>query len=573
MKRFAIRLTLSTIMFVMAACGPSRPARTATPIPDGDMLVVSFSYTMDERFGRDDNANDMLDLPNTCEYVHNLPPGGCANGIPTEPTKFNVTFNGEGRILTYLAGQPLKKYEFVADTFKWDISGPGIDGSLQQEQSQPQWSVSLQEGEYTVTLTVEGHYGGGQTAVNSFAKKIKVIDMLIVSIGDSYASGEGNPDKVWVVGYPDGLPKYEPVWADDGVSSGIQIWNLLTTRVGMDHYRSHRSTLAGPAQAALAIEHAQAHSSVTFVSTAASGATISKGLLGTYDGIEDPFQLPDMDAQIDQVKNLVENRTIDYLFVSIGGNDIGFTNIIKSLILHGGAEGLGGIGCVSGSKDPDYIYCLINIAIHDGNWNHVEDAFIVDPFVNMGNTTGLDELNSHLFSDLNQAIKDKLNVDAIWITSYPDPFYYKDNNGQEYWCPEIMGGITSLGKVDLDELKWAQENALLPLNQAVHDAAEAYGWNYVDEIENRFKGHGYCADQPYAPIDYPGNPFPSSVQPWPTSSTVRWFRHARESVVIQDGGDRASTTGTMHPNEFGHQAIKEELSGLIIELLNRFNPP
>jgi hypothetical protein len=170
-------------------------------------------------------------------------------------------------------------------------------------------------------------------------------------------------------------------------------------------------------------------------------------------------------------------------------------------------------------------------------------------------------------------------VDAIWITSYPDPFYYLDSNGQEYWCPEIMGGVVQIAtnnlglEVDFDELQWAQKNALLPLNQAVHDAAEVFGWNYVDEIEDRFKGHGYCADRPYEPVSYPGNPFPSDVQPWPTSPTVRWFRHAQESVVIQGGGDRASTKGTMHPNEFGHQAIAEELSGLIIESLNRLNPP
>lgn len=119
MIRHAIRLTLGTILLVLGACGAAASTHnTATPIPDGDGLVVSFGYIMEDRFGRDDNANGMLDLPNTCEYVHNLPPGGCAGGVPTEPTKFNVTFNGEGRILTYLAGQPLKKYEFVTDTFK-----------------------------------------------------------------------------------------------------------------------------------------------------------------------------------------------------------------------------------------------------------------------------------------------------------------------------------------------------------------------------------------------------------------------------------------------------------------------
>ena len=416
MKRHAVHLILSTIMLVMAACGPSTPARTATPIPDGDVLVVSFNYTMDKRFGRDDNANNMIDLPNTCEYVHNLPLGGCASGVPTEPTKFNVTFNGEGRILTYLAGQPLKKYDFFADTFKWEITGPGIERSLQNEQSQPEWSVSLQEGEFTVTLTVEGHYGEGQTAVNSFARKIKVIDMLIVSIGDSYASGEGNPEKVLNIG----SDEFQVFWADDGAMSD---GSTLVSRISLDHIRSHRSTLAGPAQAALAIEEAQPNSSVTFISTAASGATVSEGLLGTYEGLDEykDFNLPPMDAQIDQIKNLVGDRTIDYLFISIGGNDIGFSNIIKSLILHGGAENpVRNTACL-GDNYPDQIYCLIDTAIHSGNWNLVEDSFVVDPFVNLKNTAGLDALKSYWFPELDRVIKTKLTVDgksqvdAIWV--------------------------------------------------------------------------------------------------------------------------------------------------------------
>jgi lysophospholipase L1-like esterase len=570
MKKLILVTTINlTVAILSVSCEYSPPVES--PPPDGDTLVVSFTYFMDDRFGRDDNLNEMLDLPNTCVYVHNLPPGGCASGPPTELPKFSVTFKGEGRILTYVAGKPLKRHEFIAETFKWEVMGPGIDGSLQHEQSDPEWMTSLQEGEYTVTLTVEGHFGDEHIAMNSLSKKIKVIDMLIVSIGDSYASGEGNPEMAWVVGYPDGPPKFEPVWADDGVSSGIPVFPNVSTSVGKDHYRSHRSTLAGPAQAALAIERAQPHSSVTFVSTAASGATINEGLLNKYDGAEDPFQLEDMDAQIDQIKDLVGNRTIDYLFISVGGNDVGFSNIITSLILHGGAENpVSNVTCL-GDDHPDRIFCLINAAFHSGNWNLVEDSFLADPILNLKNTSGLDALESNLFSNLNHEIDKELNVDAIWITPYPHPFLKRGNDGQLVWCPQMLAGITSAGKIDRNEMEWALENVLRPLNRVIHAAAEDFDWHYVDDIDQRFKGHGICLDEPYAPVDYPGNPYPSSMQS-PTNPNVRWFRRASESEVIQ-GGSRVTTTGTMHPNEFGHLAIGEELSELIIELLNSFNPP
>lgn len=542
------------------------------PIPDGDVLVVSFSYAMKDRFGRNDNLNDMLDLPNTCEYVHNLPPGGCAGGPPTEVSEFEVTFSGEGNIVTYVLGNPTRRHEFFAEAYRWEIAGPGIEGALRHEQSEPEWTTSLREGEYTVTLTIEGQYGDGQIAVDSFSKNIKVIDMLIVSIGDSYASGEGNPEMAFVVGFPDGPPKFEPVWADDGVSSGIPVFPNLSTGVGKDHYRSHRSTLAGPAQAALAIERAQPNSSVTFVSTAASGATINEGLLNPYDGQEDPFQLAPMDAQIDQVKNLVGNRTIDYLFISIGGNDVGFTNIIKSLVLHGGAENpITNVTCL-GDQHPDRIFCLVDAAFHTGNWNLVEDSFLADPILNIVNASGLDSLRTNLFRALNQRIVDEdLKIDAIWITPYPDPFLKRGIDGQLDWCPQMLAGITPAGKIDRNEMEWALENVLGPLNQVIQDAADEFGWHYVGDIEQRFRGHGICLDQPYAPIDYPGNPFPGDVEP-PTNPNMRWFRRASESEVIQ-GGSRVNTTGTMHPNELGHQAIAEELSELIIELLIRLNPP
>jgi lysophospholipase L1-like esterase len=55
----------------------------------------------------------------------------------------------------------------------------------------------------------------------------------------------------------------------------------------------------------------------------------------------------------------------------------------------------------------------------------------------------------------------------------------------------------------------------------------------------------------------------------PTDPSVRWFRRADESAVIQGASGNAfrptdlATTGTLHPNELGHQIIRNELLAVL----------
>ena len=65
------------------------------------------------------------------------------------------------------------------------------------------------------------------------SRTVVVKDLLIVSIGDSAASGEGNPDKAQQMHWSGLWVNAGPVWKDE---------------------RCHRSVNEGPAQAALEIE-------------------------------------------------------------------------------------------------------------------------------------------------------------------------------------------------------------------------------------------------------------------------------------------------------------------------------
>jgi lysophospholipase L1-like esterase len=169
-------------------------------------------------------------------------------------------------------------------------------------------TIELQQGSYTVRLMATGllNTGGPQTTTIT----IQVKDILIVSIGDSYASGEGNP----VV--PSAL---DPQWA----YSPDPVMNL-------ENADAHRSTIAGPAQFALQLQEANPHEAVTFVSVADSGATVPVGVLGPMPSIGDPsHQLP---AQIAEVQQIIGTRHIDVLTVSVGADDIGFSTLAKDLI-------------------------------------------------------------------------------------------------------------------------------------------------------------------------------------------------------------------------------------------------
>ena len=148
---------------------------------------------------------------------------------------------------------------------------------------------------YVVKLSVTTPDGQTVTAEVSMTLK----DLFVVSIGDSFASGEGNPD----------IPRHKlkgARWIDSPC---------------------HRSARAAHAQAAMTIERADAHSSVTFISFACSGATIAN-LLTTSQTARSHKMPP----QLDKVFDAAGSRPIDVLLVSIGGNDVHFAKLVEKAI-------------------------------------------------------------------------------------------------------------------------------------------------------------------------------------------------------------------------------------------------
>ena len=179
--------------------------------------------------------------------------------------------------------------------FLWEIDGVAI-----QNPNPTSCNFSHEfaaQGTYLVRLTYTTS-DGTQAILES---PVTIKDLLIVSLGDSFASGQGNPD----------IPKHGSIrakWVDEICA---------------------RSAAAGPAQAARQIEDDDPHTSVTFISFACTGAQVLWGILG-----EQQIGQTVLPAQIDRLKDALKGRPIDALIISGGGNDIGFADLVTSCILH-----------------------------------------------------------------------------------------------------------------------------------------------------------------------------------------------------------------------------------------------
>ena len=161
-------------------------------------------------------------------------------------------------------------------------------------------TVRLPEGDYRFKLEVRR---GVDTEFRWIDARVK--DYLFVVMGDSYASGEGNPRNV-------------QAWINDPDRPFAPYY---------DDTSCNRSVRSGPAQAALALERSSDKSSVTVIDVSCSGATVNAGILGPQRSAGQAT------SQIQQLRQVIGDRAVDIVVFSIGGNDIGFTSILSTCAL------------------------------------------------------------------------------------------------------------------------------------------------------------------------------------------------------------------------------------------------
>jgi hypothetical protein len=461
-----------------------------------------------------------------------------------------------------------------------------------------------------VTLEV-----GGQLVGETL---VKVTDLLIVGMGDSFGSGEGNPDvpirfsPERAVDYGD--PKKAPLYG--GYPARIGSWRQIGDRDfiaenarWMDQ-ACHRSMYSNQLRAALQLAVEDPQRAVTFVGLACSGAEVTAGLFLRYKGNEwvpnppdlsqisaaaeaqcggreAPLQdLPEAYHMNGQVPDLQGGlvlrkcdpshaRKIDLIFLSIGGNDIGFARLVANAVL----------------ADQSTLKWL-------GGW--------------FGQVYGLTEARAKLqtlderYMAHNRAFHNILHVpwnenDRIILTGYPGLALLEEGRGV---CPTGKAGMDVLADFKLSNEK-AQEGSLAAdeLNAIMRQSARSHGWGFADSHVREFRGRGICAGfaetsfskaddlrlprridgtwQPYNPADFRAY-----------ASRQRWFRTPNDAFMT--GNFHVSATslqnvlksqtlswvqillaatysGAFHPTAEGHAAIADALVVKARGVLERYS--
>ena len=598
-------------------------------VPEGAAAEVpsaSFDWTMPERFGPDRNQDQLIDY---VDGAHDKTP----TGYQAAPMSWRVDLDacassgGDGR------------------TFRWRVidqpeplTGPAVSVIGGPECHTFQLNVP-EEGAYRVGLQVTAD---GVTSAEVI-REVVVQDFLIVSLGDSYGSGEGTPDQPvdlakareaeekwkaydeavqalttlnsqtepflyavgewdyawWMhdtrcaelhAGDAESTQKCKDYWwsraiythgpkvVDEALKLGLEIaieaildtvnvvksWvdaAVATVEATLEaaqailgqleatwqDERCHRSAKAGSAKAAKRIEDEDPKTSVTFVHLACSGATMALGLLRPWAGtepiggvnddqcLENPTNAFCIPPQVDQARQLIGDREVDAVYVSIGGNDMHFADIVAGCIVTEPCQTSNALTdsadtlCPGFSDLPTFPHFLR--AVCDSFFDWLPDAFqTAGEYV----TEGLDGDStfphnpriiglSKGYSDLNARMSEKLlpaqDSGRVFISEYVDAV--KDDAGA--LCDYASMGLRSLPGLTGAESSYVDSNVVPALAGAIQDAASTHGWTFVDGIYSGFTNHGYCADDHYV---------------------VR----LEETFLIE-----GRYQGMVHPNEKGHE--------------------
>ncbi len=233
----------------------------------------------------------------------------------------------------------------------------------------------------TTVATVDVASGPG--APQRISTGIMVRDLFIAGLGDSIASGEGNPDRAIALS-DEGFcfryylssasaQYYRPSRA--GYKGGraceapdtLQHWQRYSAL--WFNSACHRSLYSYQTRTALALAVRYPHIAVTYLPLACTGATIPDGLFGSQRARECPptksagncrgtvnAQLSELRAALAAAKKRQPDRKLDLILLSIGANDINFSGLVADVIVDAPTERVlfrrtGLIGSVDDSRE------------------------------------------------------------------------------------------------------------------------------------------------------------------------------------------------------------------------------
>jgi lysophospholipase L1-like esterase len=205
----------------------------------------------------------------------------------------------------------------------------------------------------------------GPDAPQRVATQIMVRDIFIAGLGDSIASGEGNPDRAIAL-------------SDEGFCFRSYLGSAVTqyyrpSRAGYKGGRAceapdslpnwqrqsalwfnnacHRSLYSYQTRSALALAVQYPHIAVTYLPLACTGATIADGMFGTQRAREClpaknaascagtvNAQLAELREAVTAAKRRQPERRLDLVLLSVGANDIDFPGLVADVIVDSATE-------------------------------------------------------------------------------------------------------------------------------------------------------------------------------------------------------------------------------------------
>lgn len=435
--------------------------------------------------------------------------------------EYSISGTMEGERYDHLPA-PLRKFEG---------KGRGVlpanhEGSFDETRKDNAWNWLFTVpalGTYTVTIAeLLTTPAGDVDAGPSRSVTLHLRDFLVVSIGDSAASGQGNPD---IPGKPAGFDVDIEWWeyfippalhyeltkaAYDYARNQLKL-NFVTAAahwdasVDMDpdpvwlEPKADRSLRSGHALGAKRLEELDKGIMITFLPFARTDSRIQSGLTGPRDN--DGWI--GGDGQIAEVARTIGNRRIDALLVSIGINDIGVTSSLTDL-----EAGDNKLWSSFASTDDADARAKVEQRDRD-NIDRLPVSF-----------------------DVLEAALELLNVRDVYLTEYPEALFDNRNGdavgGCELFSSDFDMDITA---TDARLLKSIAHDLNAKIKAEVDKRrAKGMAWYYIDGIADGFAGHGYCV----------GKPEPNG----------RYFVQASESLALQ-----GNVHGACHPNEFGAKII------------------
>lgn len=472
-----------------------------------------------------------------------------------------------------------------------------------------------------VKITVPYPYGGTLTLKVSdgrtFTKNIKVKDIFIVGIGDSFASGEGNPDVPVKLSNERHViygGKEEGYFSKRGYPTRTGNWQEVGDTAFMQEKAKwmgqscHRSLYSHQLRASLQLAIDNPQRAITFVGYACAGAEITHGLFLRFKGNE-WSPAPPKRGQLSAVaqaqcghRNATQThyarafgidgrlqilndlpvlkcdrkraRKIDLLMVSIGGNDVKFSSLVANVVV----------------KDVNYLKLV-------GGWmGHILSASQARQ--NFG------ELQLR-YKALNRALHNVLHIpwkeaDRILLTAYPNMSFRDEGRNV---CDDGSLGMSVAPIFSLSSFKARQaEHFADQLNGMMRTVAKNYKWTFVEGHRPAFLRHGLCASKetegenineslklpfweknqwlPYNPADYK-----------PYASRKRWFRTPNDAyltghlhlsgTVIRNifkikGLNRLQVliagtySGAFHPTAEGQAVIADSLARASDQVLKKY---